>query len=90
MALILPRADLEGAYEIAERVRTAIETLQIPLIAGPGTLSVTTSVGAAASSDGNKNELIGAADGALYVAKREGKNGTVRAAPDTADVGGGE
>ena len=90
MALILPHTDLEGAFEIAERVRTAIEALQIPLLDGEGTLRVTTSVGAAASTDGNKNELIAAADGALYVAKREGKNRTVRAAPDTANVVGGE
>ena len=90
LALILPHTDLEGAYEIAERVRSAIAALQVPLIASQGTLSVTTSVGAAASSDGHKDELIAAADGALYVAKREGKNRTVRATPDTADVGGGE
>jgi diguanylate cyclase (GGDEF)-like protein len=90
MALILPHTDLEGAYEMAERARMAIESLQIPLIGTEGTLRVTTSVGAAASLDGNKNELISAADGALYVAKREGKNRTVKAAPDTANVVGGE
>lgn len=90
MALILPHTDLEGAYEMAERSRLAIQALQIPLLDGRGTLQVTASVGAASSSDGNKNELIAAADGALYVAKREGKNRTVRAAPDTANVVGGE
>ena len=41
MALILPHTDLEGAYEIAERVRTAIEALQIPLLDGEGVLRVT-------------------------------------------------
>lgn len=90
MALILPHTDLEGAYEMAERTRTAIQALEIPLLDGHGTLRVTTSVGAASSSDGDKNDLIAAADGALYVAKREGKNRTVRAAPDTATVAGGE
>jgi diguanylate cyclase (GGDEF)-like protein len=90
MALILPHTDLEGAYEAAERARMAIEALQIPLLDGQGTVRVTTSVGAAASSDGNKNELIAAADGALYVAKREGKNRTVRASAHTANVVGGE
>ena len=30
MALILPHTDIEGAYAIAERVRTAIEALRIP------------------------------------------------------------
>ncbi|MGH2930172.1 MAG: sensor domain-containing diguanylate cyclase, partial [Solirubrobacteraceae bacterium] len=90
MALILPHTDLEGAYEMAERARTAIEALRIPRLDGHGSLRVTASVGAAASSDGNKNELIAAADGALYVAKREGKNRTVRATPDTANVAGGE
>ena len=47
-------------------------------------------MGAAASSDGDKDDLIAAADGALYVAKREGKNRTVRAEPETANVSGGE
>ncbi|MGH2928497.1 MAG: diguanylate cyclase, partial [Solirubrobacteraceae bacterium] len=51
MALILPHTDLEGAFEMAERARTAIEALRIPRLDGHGSLRVTASVGAAASSD---------------------------------------
>jgi diguanylate cyclase (GGDEF)-like protein len=90
MALILPHTDLEGAFEMAERARLAIAAMEIPLLEGEGCLRVTTSVGAASSLDGNKDELIGAADAALYVAKREGKNRTVRAERDTANVVNGE
>jgi diguanylate cyclase (GGDEF)-like protein len=90
MALILPHTDLEGAFEMAERARMAIAAMEIPLLEGEGCLRVTTSVGAASSREGNKDELIAAADAALYVAKREGKNRTVRAEPHTANVVSGE
>jgi diguanylate cyclase (GGDEF)-like protein len=90
MALILPHTDLEGAFEMAERARMAIAAMEIPLLEGEGCLRVTTSVGAASSVEGNKDGLIAAADAALYVAKREGKNRTVRAEPDTANVVSGE
>ncbi len=90
LALILPHTDLDGAYEMAERVRTAIQALEIRLLDGDGSLHVTASAGAASSSEGDKNDLIAAADGALYMAKREGKNRTVRAEPRAANVVGGE
>ncbi len=90
MALILPHTDLEGAFEMAERARMAIAAMEIPLLEGEGRLRVTTSVGAASSVEGKKDELIAAADAALYVAKREGKNRTVRAEVDTANVVSGE
>lgn len=90
LALILPHTDLDGAYEMAERARLAIQALEIPQLDGAGSLRVTASAGAASSSEGDKDELISAADGALYVAKREGKNRTIKAEPRTANVVGGE
>ena len=86
MALILPHTELEGSYAIAERARSAIEALRIPRLDGQGVLRVTASFGVAASSEGDKNALIADADGALYAAKRQGKNQTARAQPKTANV----
>lgn len=80
MAVALPQTDLEGAFAIAERVRTAVERLAIPRLDGDGTLAVTVSCGVAASAEEDKHALIAAADAALYAAKRAGKNRTERAA----------
>jgi diguanylate cyclase (GGDEF)-like protein len=90
MALILPHTDLDGAVAIAERVRTAIESLEIPLIEGPGSLHVTASLGVAASAEGDKDALLACADAALYSAKHQGKNRTVPGAAPAADVVGAE
>jgi diguanylate cyclase (GGDEF)-like protein len=90
MAVILKHTDLEGAHAIAERVRAAVEALEIPLIDKRGTLRVTASFGVAASYEGSKDALIAAADSALYTAKREGKNRTVCADVSAADVIGAE
>jgi diguanylate cyclase (GGDEF)-like protein len=79
MALILPHTDLEGSYAIAERVRTAVEALRIPRKDEQGTLRITASLGVAATTEGSKETLISDADTALYEAKRQGKNRTVRA-----------
>jgi diguanylate cyclase (GGDEF)-like protein len=84
MALILPHTDLEGAFAIAERVRSAIEALEVPRIDGQGALRATASVGVAASNEGDKNALIADADAALYEAKHQGKNRTIRADPRAA------
>jgi diguanylate cyclase (GGDEF)-like protein len=86
MALILPHTDLEGAYAIAERVRTAVEELTIRRLDRQGVLRITASLGVAAATDGDKQSLITAADAALYEAKRQGKNRTVRASAQTAKV----
>jgi diguanylate cyclase (GGDEF)-like protein len=83
MAVALPATDLDGAYLFAERVRRSIETLDLPLIEGDGSLRVTASFGAAAllpdQDKADKDQLVAAADAALYRAKRSGKNRTVRA-----------
>jgi diguanylate cyclase (GGDEF)-like protein len=90
MALILPHTDLEGTYAIAERIRTAIEALRVPRKDHRGTLRLTASLGVIASSNGHKDELIAEADAALYEAKRQGKNRTVKAPVGAANVLGAE
>jgi diguanylate cyclase (GGDEF)-like protein len=81
LAVVLPGTDLDGAYNLAERVRTGIEALELPLLDGMGTLRVTASFGAATlpGSADDLRSLFGAADEALYRAKRAGKNRTERA-----------
>jgi diguanylate cyclase (GGDEF)-like protein len=81
LAVALPQTDLEGAYNLAERVRERVEALEITRLDGGGVLKVTASLGVAALPDsaGTKQELIAAADAALYEAKHGGKNRTERA-----------
>ena len=81
LAVVLPGTDLEGAYNLAERVRAGIEALSLPLLDGDGTVRVTASFGVAAlpGSADDMRGLVAAADEALYRAKRAGKNRTVRA-----------
>ncbi len=86
LAVILPHTDLGGAYTIAERIRTAVEALQIPRMGSPGVVRVTASLGVAALDDHNKDALIAEADAALYQAKRRGKNRTVRVGLEPANV----
>jgi diguanylate cyclase (GGDEF)-like protein len=84
LAVVLPGTDLEGAYDLAERVREGIEALEFPLEDESGerrVIKITASLGAAALGEGieDTRELVAAADAALYRAKRAGKNQTVRA-----------
>jgi diguanylate cyclase (GGDEF)-like protein len=81
LAVALPQTDLEGSYLLAERVRTAIEALEIPMLSGEGILRVTASFGVSAIPEAadSKDSLIASADAALYRAKRAGKNRTERA-----------
>ena len=80
-AVALPETDVEGAYNLAERVRRAVEELEIPLLNGEGGVRVTASLGAASvpPSTADRDSLVEAADAALYRAKRAGKNRTERA-----------
>ena len=55
-----------------------------------GVLRVTASLGVASSNEGQKDSLIAEADMALYEAKRRGKNRTVTAPGEAANVMSGE
>jgi diguanylate cyclase (GGDEF)-like protein len=73
-AVIVPETDLDGAIDLAERLRKALESEVIELENGTR-LSVTASFGAAVKGDLPGGEkLVAAADERLYEAKRAGKN----------------
>ena len=80
-SIVLPGTDLEGATHLAERARTALAERTI--LAPDGTrIHVTVSLGVAAFPEaGPADSLVSAADGALYEAKRTGKNRVVTARP---------
>jgi diguanylate cyclase (GGDEF)-like protein len=80
-AIVLPGTDLEGAARLAERARTAFQERMI--LAPNGTrIEVTVSFGVAAFPEAaDAGNLVAAADGALYEAKRAGKNRVVTARP---------
>ena len=73
-AVIVPEADLEAGLQLAERLRSALEAHQIDLPDGKAR-AVTASFGVAVKGDlARAEELIAAADEALYESKRAGKN----------------
>jgi diguanylate cyclase (GGDEF)-like protein len=80
-AIVLPGTDLEGAARLAERTRVALE--QRTILAPDGArIAVTVSLGVAAYPEAAPGDgLVAAADGALYEAKRTGKNRVVTARP---------
>jgi diguanylate cyclase (GGDEF)-like protein len=76
--LLLPGAGEEGAAQLAERVRVGLATRNIPSVPG---LRVTASFGVAEyAGETNTEQLVEAADSALYRAKRAGKDRVERAA----------
>ncbi len=79
--IVLPGTDIDGASRLAERARTAFQERTI--LAPDGTrIRVTVSLGVAAFPEvADTGNLVSAADGALYEAKRSGKNQVVTARP---------
>lgn len=69
--VLMPHTDLAGAAVVAERIRTALASEVIAPLAEP----VTASFGVAELVAGEGGEaFLARADGALYTAKREGRN----------------
>lgn len=83
LAVLLPQTGLEGARDLAERLRRRIEARAVRH--GHSEISVTASFGVAAypESARRKDGLFGAADRALYLAKEQGRNQVVVATPSS-------
>lgn len=75
---IIPGVTMDEAAQIAERIRVAVEDLQIVHPSNPLSPSVTVCVGVASAEDASFLErpdlLLNAADFALYTAKSRGRN----------------
>ncbi|MBF0527241.1 MAG: diguanylate cyclase, partial [Deltaproteobacteria bacterium] len=74
---ILPNTTLDGAVAMAERFREGIVALHIPHAGSPTADYLTISQGVATvipSSDSSPDNLIKAADAALYRSKTNGRN----------------
>ena len=78
-AVLLPQTDIEGAHNLAERLRRALASR--PMTTQPGSLvAVTASFGVASfPAAATPAALFAAADDALYQAKHAGKNCVVSA-----------
>ena len=77
-ALLLPRTTAAQALEIIERIRQGISQLAIPRD-GAAAIRVTISIGVAVPSQARRtlDDLLAAADHALYRAKRSGRDRVV-------------
>ncbi len=74
-AILLPNTDLDGAVELAERLRETLTERRLK-VDGETELAVTVSIGAASRlpTDASLDRLFARADQALYRAKEAGRN----------------
>ena len=73
--VVLPACAADGAQRVAERIREAVQQLQLPTANTDTSPWVTVSIGAASIAEGtDAATLIRDADAALYEAKRQGRN----------------
>ncbi|MCK1681395.1 diguanylate cyclase [Bradyrhizobium sp. 147] len=93
-ALILPDTTCDAACAVADEIRCAVTGLRIAHGATGASDHVTLSVGVAShipgEADGGPDRLLGAADQALYAAKRLGRNRVIcaeRLLAEFADLG---
>jgi diguanylate cyclase (GGDEF)-like protein len=82
--LLLPDSDEDGAVALAEKLRAAVERISAPRVEQPLSASFGVAVYPRDAQDGQ--ELLRAADRALYTAKRAGRNRVVVAERDSAPV----
>ena len=71
--VILPQTERPGAAAVAERLRSSVEEHAFPLAAA-GSITVSAGISAFPQDGDTVTSLIEAADRALYIAKRNGRN----------------
>jgi len=78
-AVLLPQTQLSGALEVAERLRSAIASVEIPVDSEPMTVGLSASLGVVdrQTDETGPDRILSRADAALYRAKDEGRNRVV-------------
>jgi diguanylate cyclase (GGDEF)-like protein len=75
-AILLTETNLDGAMEVAERLRLAIKGIKVPPVAQ---IAASFGVAECPLSGQTTRELLAAVDSALYEAKRQGRDRVARA-----------
>ena len=81
--VVLPETNADMAWEVAERIRHSVKSLQLDVSDGPAPI-VSISCGVAATAEienTSPEQLIARADKALYQAKQDGRDRSVRFSP---------
>ncbi|MCC5665029.1 diguanylate cyclase [Nostoc sp. CHAB 5784] len=74
---LLPNTEIKGAIYVAQTIRQAVRDLEIPHAQSSVCDRVTISLGVVSivpNSENSPQDLINAADKALYIAKQEGRD----------------
>jgi len=78
--VLLPETPLDAGVSVAEKIRRAVEEHYFPFVSTQGSQKITVSIGVASYPDvqvSSDQDLIEAADKALYDAKKQGRNRVV-------------
>lgn len=78
---VMPETDADEAMACTERIRGAVAALRLPAGAQPLSFTVSAGVAVLDPEHGGWDDLLHAADVALYLAKEGGRNRTVLAQP---------
>jgi len=76
--VLLPDTPAKGAMEVAERIRTRIASMPLPVNGSSISASVSIGIACYPEDGGTLDALASHADGALYSAKQDGRNRTVK------------
>jgi diguanylate cyclase (GGDEF)-like protein len=79
LLIVMPETDVEQATAVCERLRDLLARCRFTETAAPVALTVSIGVASAYGEDADFEQLVQAADGALYRAKRQGRNRTCAA-----------
>jgi diguanylate cyclase (GGDEF)-like protein len=76
---VLPEVEATDAMDCAERLRRAVESVQIDTPQGPVRFTISLGIAVLDERHADLEALLGDADSAMYVAKRDGRNRSVLA-----------